>query len=154
MSPETFLSQLVEMGEKFSWKAEAFLPASDERVRGVTVRVMSKGSRSELVRRPVQHIYSLKIQSQPLKPDTVGAPRTTFNSEPDPLEESSHPRRCTCPTRKAALNAKDGIEGLLMDETDSIDWTCHVFITLVLNIRPTGGVYGLWVIDVFTQFVQ
>ena len=102
-------------------RIETLVPASDGKVRGVSVRVMSKGGRAELVRRPIQLIYPLEIHSPPPDPGTVGTQSTTPKDELDPPEESSYPRRRTCSTRKAALNAKDRIEGLLMNETESID---------------------------------
>ena len=49
-------------------KVETLLESADGAVRGASLRVLS-GSKSALLRRPIQHLYPL--EDAPLLPDTV-----------------------------------------------------------------------------------
>ena len=96
-------------------RIETLIPASDGQVRGVSVRVMSKGGRAKVIRRPIQHIYPLEIRSRLSETSAVEAPSAAAVSNP---EESMYSGVRARSTKKAALNAKARIEGLLVNKTD------------------------------------
>ena len=92
---------------------EELLPSSDGEVRGVLVRVMSKGGQVKMIRRPIQHIYPLEVGNEPSEPTIADTPSTT-ESTPTTATNSVRPRS----TRRAAVQARDRIVAVTMDS----DW--------------------------------
>ncbi len=118
---------------------ENVIPSVDGKVRGVRVKVMSKGGRIQFLRRPIQHIYPLEVRSndndidkQPLEvrsndndiekqPFEVRSNESDVNNEVqevDPHSTSStvnsRPSRSRS-SRKSAAHARDRIAGVVMD---------------------------------------
>lgn len=89
-------------------RIEELLSGADGRVRGVRVKVLSKGGQVKIIRRPIQHIYPLEVRS--FVESTVAQ---TPIPEDATVEQSDlcRPRS----SRKAALNARDRIVAVLMD---------------------------------------
>ena len=48
-------------------RIEEVIPSADGNIRGVLVKVVSKGGQVQFIRRPVQHIYPLEVRSHSLK---------------------------------------------------------------------------------------
>ena len=89
-------------------RVESLLPGTDGRVRGVSVRVVSKSGRVDILRRPVQHIYPLEIRpTEPVE--------TSPTVEDAPTPEVPKPIRSR-PVRKAAVRAIDKIKKLAVDD--------------------------------------
>lgn len=87
-------------------KIEDFVPSSDERVRGVYVKVVTGRGQLRVLRRPVQHIYPLEVR--PNSPDPLEPPA---NESATTTSEVNHNR----PVRKSATQARDRILGCLND---------------------------------------
>lgn len=96
-------------------KVESLIQGADGITRGVCLRVSSRKGSSQILRRPLQHIYPLEVchdesvqsQSSPLLSED--------NTETDELETRRHPQR------KAAKIARDGILGSMYTQSDSDD---------------------------------
>lgn len=86
-------------------KIEELLSGADGRVRGVRVKVLSKGGQVKMIRRPIQHIYPLEVRSP------MGSTVSRTPVPEDTFVESSRPRS----TRKAAMQARDRIIAAMMD---------------------------------------
>ena len=85
-------------------KVETLLESADGAVRGAALRVMS-GSKSAVLRRPIQHLYPL--ESAPQVSDTEREPETTSSSHSmEPVVSS----RRSNPPRVAAQLARYRIE--------------------------------------------
>ena len=80
------------------------------------MRVMSKGGQVKIIQRPIQHIYPLEVRSTPSESGSV----TEENSHATEIDathatEGSGSARPQS-TRKAAMQARDRIVGIMMDD--------------------------------------
>ena len=88
---------------------------ADGKIRGVRVKVVSKGGQVKIVRRPIQHIYPLEVQSR-----STGEEVRVEESHSTLVAKSSDPIRPQS-TRKSAAHAQDRIVGVMMeDELDEL----------------------------------
>ena len=91
-------------------RIEELIPGADGKIRGVRVKVVSKGGQVKIIRRPIQHIYPLEVQSK-----STGEEVKVEESRSTPVTESSDPVWPRS-TRKSAANAQDRILGMMMDD--------------------------------------
>ena len=100
-------------------KIESLIYGTDGVVRGVYVRVMSKGGCPKSLRRPLQHIYPLEVRCEPAADAPSDADTTALDAEHGRADNSSIPAVETStssplprrPTRVAATLARDRILG-------------------------------------------
>ena len=85
--------------------------AARRKVRGVSVKVLSKGGRVEFIRRQIQHIYPLEIHSKHTESRPVTADNPQAGDETRSTPISTRPRS----VRKAAMQAKERIKSLMVD---------------------------------------
>ena len=101
-------------------RVEDLIQGSDGKVRGVYVRVSSKGGRVRVLQRPVQHIYPLEVQSQPSDGELTNTnpPHVQVESTRDSAEPvgttPDHASKCR-PVRASAVQARDWILGCVTD---------------------------------------
>jgi len=101
-------------------RVEDLIQGSDGKVRGVYVRVSSKGGRVRVLRRPVQHIYPLEVQSEPSdgEPTNTDPPYMQMESPCNSAESvgttPDHASMCR-PVRASAVQARDRILGCVTD---------------------------------------
>ena len=88
-------------------KVENLIQGSDGEVRGASLRAAS-GSRSTLLRRPIQHLYPLETNIHALSSQEPAAVR-------DCTTESSCGEVATCPKRAAAQLARHQLRELIED---------------------------------------
>ena len=94
-------------------RVEELIPSADGKIRGVRVKVVSKGGQVKIIQRPIQHIYLLEVRSR-----STGEEVRVEESRSTPVAESSDPVRPRS-TRKSAAHARDRILGMMMgDELD------------------------------------
>ena len=88
---------------------------ADRVVRGVYVKVMTKGGSPTTLRRPLQHIYTLEVRCETVEsPANVEADHNMTGGEPDdPTTDHSASRR---PVRRAATHARDRILSLAIED--------------------------------------
>ena len=97
-------------------RIEELIPSADGKIRGVRVKVVSKGGQVKIIRRPIQHIYPLEVRSRSTDEEV-----RVEESHSTPVAESSDPIRPRS-TRKSAAHARDRIVGVMMeDELDALD---------------------------------
>ncbi len=104
-------------------RIEELTPSSDDKLRGVRVRVISKGGQVKIIRRPVQHIYPLEVRTDPQETqytnvsdrpteNVVVRARSTTNADRPTKNVVVRARS----TQKAALQAKDRITECLIED--------------------------------------
>ena len=91
-------------------KIEDVIQSTDGGVRGVVVKVTSRGGSVKYLRRPVQHIYPLEVRCSSSPPEDDG--KTPTDDDKQDLDEGSHTR----PTRKSVEQARDRIIGCLIKD--------------------------------------
>lgn len=91
-------------------RIEELLSSVDGRIRGVRVRVLSKGGQVKIIRRPIQHVYPLEVRSPMESTITLTPP----SIPEDAIVERSDSHRPSS-SRKAALHARDRIVAVMMD---------------------------------------
>ena len=97
-------------------RIEELIPGADGQVRGVRVRVVSKGGQLKIINRPIQHLYPLEVRSE--HSDSISTETSpTVEDTPSPANENAEPIRPQS-TRKAAAHARDRIVGLMKDDID------------------------------------
>ena len=89
-------------------RIEELIESSDGRVRGVYVKVLSKNGHIKVLRRPIQHIYPLELQSN--RPDSP------LESHRDDVTADTSNNVRNRPVRRAAAQARDRVLGCLMDD--------------------------------------
>ncbi len=109
-------------------RIEELIPSSDDKLRGVRIRVISKGGQVKIIRRPVQHIYPLEVRTDPQETqhtnvsdrpteNVVVRARSTTNADRPTKNVVVRARL----TRKAALQAKDRITECLIEDDELIN---------------------------------
>ena len=97
-------------------RIEELILGADGKIRGVRVKVVSKGGQVKIIQRPIQHIYPLEVRSR-----STGEEVRVEESDSTPVAESSDPIRPRS-TRKSAAHVQDRIVGVMMeDELDELD---------------------------------
>ena len=91
-------------------KIEEVIPSADGNIRGVLVKVVSKGGQVQFIRRPVQHIYPLEVTSHSADKEVP-----VEESRDVPHSEDLRPIRPRS-SRRAAVQARDRIAGMMMDD--------------------------------------
>ena len=91
-------------------RIEELCPSADGKIRGVRVRVVSKGGQVKIIRRPIQHIYPMEVRSRSTDEEVgIGGSHSTSTADgSDPIRPRS--------TRKAAAHARDRIVGMMMED--------------------------------------
>ena len=95
-------------------RIEELIPSSDGTVRGVRVKVVSKGGQLKIIHRPIQHLYPLEVGSRQPDSTTTEISQTAENTH-STTDEDVTPTRSRS-TRTAAALARDRIVGIMMDD--------------------------------------
>ena len=91
-------------------RIEELCPGADGKIRGMHVRVISKGGQVKIIQRPIQHIYPMEVRSRSTDEEVeIGGSHSTSTADgSDPIRPQS--------TRKAAAHARDQIVGMMMED--------------------------------------
>ncbi len=100
-------------------RIEEIIPNSDNKIRGVRVKVISKGGQVKIIRRPVQHIYPLEVRQETQHTNVSDRPTENVVVRADRPTENVVVRARS--TRKAALQAKDRITECLIEDDELIN---------------------------------
>ena len=79
-------------------KVEDLIMGSDGKIQGAIIRLGSKGGKSSILRRPIQHLYPLEVHYI----DKTGTLNHIVNQLPDTITEVTK-----CPSRAAARVARE-----------------------------------------------
>ena len=99
-------------------KVESLITGADGHTRGATVRVLSSGQSTTILKRPVQRLYPLEVQAETnlmaSNPPDTSRPTTDSENPVDPSEGNTStelvPQRSAREKRKAFIRAQGNLK--------------------------------------------
>lgn len=100
-------------------KVESLITGADGHTRGATVRVLSSGQNTTVLKRPVQRLYPLEVQAETneMASDPQDAPRPTLTDSANPVDSSESnisaelvPQQSAREKRKAFIRAQGNLK--------------------------------------------